>query len=485
VKGETIAMKRCLFILALSALLAAALSGCGGGAGTGSLTGYGRSASITFTVKWPQPSRVIPSKTKTIKIHIVGPEQFSLDVPPITHTAGKTTETVTVSNLPVGGLLITANAYPDPADPDLTNQGANANTSLASATIPFTTQAGSNNAIGLTMETTVDHLDIASSVAGGIPVGGTATLTATARDGSNNVVLVNPAKIQWSIAQGADASVVTLPATLTGLSITVTGAKEGQTALRAAYMETQARTVFGIGPISVTNLANAGNVTIPVSNAPTASQSVRVDLTDATNPQVTFSKVITSLTNGAGQAQFSLVPAGSYKVKATAFPNPDASGVAQAAGVLNPDANGNPTPLTIVAGPNPTTNPIALASTVQSLVITPQVLPVDDPGDNAYVVQAGGSPNSRTLNVTAYDQPGGKGNVVVISNSDVTWKSVDTTLATVTTPGQTTTVTGAAATATTNKSVNITATFAPKPAVTQTISIQVRTKTGSAHGIVQ
>ena len=104
---------------------------------------------------------------------------------------------VTFTNLKVGTLTLTGIAYPN-AD----------GTGIAQArgSTPVAIQSGQTATVTLTMNSTIDHLEITPDPAS-VAVGAIVGLTATAKDASGSVVLTTASKLQWDTGNHALATV--------------------------------------------------------------------------------------------------------------------------------------------------------------------------------------------------------------------------------------------------------------------------------------
>ncbi|HLY65359.1 MAG TPA: Ig-like domain-containing protein, partial [Chloroflexota bacterium] len=219
-------------------------SGCGSGSGssaTGSSAARG-DGRATFTVHWPTRSRLIPAASNSIVITLTRGSLFTTKQT-LARPAQGGTATATFAGLPVAALSATATAYP------------NANgtgTAQATATVTVTTQSGQTAQIGLTMETTITHIDLTPANPT-VAVNQALSMVATPRDAANNAVLVFPGNLQWSSGTKADATV-----TQAG---TVSGVQAGQSLISVTEAESHAS-----GSIEVTvTPTGAGSGSTPIS----------------------------------------------------------------------------------------------------------------------------------------------------------------------------------------------------------------------------
>lgn len=247
---------------ALATLLAlgvvAPLTGCGGGLGRP--FGGGVSAlpvsnvgRLQITVAWParKPTRLIPDASNSIVVDIKNAAGVSVAgfpkvlVRPADISGSGTTAvaTVTAGDLEVGRsaaaaeqYTITAVAYPNTTgDANPADVPQARGTGFASLWLNPTNPAQdhTSQSVGFTMDSTIVRLETTPEIGFPLRIGRTRTLTATAYDANDLVVLTTPGKIQWVTT---DSSVATLSST-TGQSIVVTAAAFGTTRISATETE--------------------------------------------------------------------------------------------------------------------------------------------------------------------------------------------------------------------------------------------------------
>ena len=176
---------RNFIIFMFAASIAFALSGCGGSGGSaraGSAKG-----SLTFTVKWPKKGRLIPYDSTYIVAVLTDASGATVGTQDLSYTNGAAYDSVTFSGVDAGAVTLTATAYPD------SSPGAVAQ---ATGSAPSTIVAGQTASVTVTMADTIDHLAITPAnptVRPGYPV----TLTMTAYDATNEVVLTSSHTISW------------------------------------------------------------------------------------------------------------------------------------------------------------------------------------------------------------------------------------------------------------------------------------------------
>ena len=225
-------MAACVAAVTLTLSLSSFLTGCGGssapaqnGSPTTPSTGSSR-GKATFTIVWPAPTRLIPSASNSITISLSGATTGAplfgtqtISRPP----SGQGTSTVTFENLEPRSLIATASAFP-------TTDGTGV--AQASGQVPLTIIADETAQASLTMNSTIDHLDVSppsiryylakrSGIIFGDPV------TVTARNAAGEVVLSSTANYTWTSSAPNNAFV--------------------------RLIGTEPR-IFAVGPVSVTTL---------------------------------------------------------------------------------------------------------------------------------------------------------------------------------------------------------------------------------------
>ncbi len=225
--------------------------GCGGGGnGTPSVTPVAtdRKGSATFRVTWPNRSRLIPAASNSISVVIkLGTTVVAQTLLPRPASGG--TSSASFATLPIGTLSATASAYPN-------TDGSG--TAQASATSPLVIQAGQNTSIGLTMNSTIDHLTLSPSPAVAI-VGTPLLMSVTAYDVNGNVVLLSSPKLQWASSSTNIATVSSI-GVVSGLvagtsTISVTDTESGKTASQLISARVISPITFGSPTLySVTNI---------------------------------------------------------------------------------------------------------------------------------------------------------------------------------------------------------------------------------------
>ena len=162
--------------------------GCGGSKAASSAT---RLATIKLMVEWPdrQVSRLIPYASESIKVTVTNSSGFVKSLVLVRPTA-----TLLMGDLPPGELQVQAVAYPtaNPGD----------DVAQAVATQMVTAVADQVFDLALTLASTVDHVAIGSSVTK-LRKGEETTMSVSAYDSSNRLVLTSPETWRWSTSNPA------------------------------------------------------------------------------------------------------------------------------------------------------------------------------------------------------------------------------------------------------------------------------------------
>jgi hypothetical protein len=198
------------------------LAGCGGGSNP-QLATTGGQGRATLTVAWPARTRLIPDASNSITV-IVHQGTTAVANQTLARPAAGGTSTASFTSLPTGTLSVTANAYPN-AD--------GTGVAQASATIPLVIVSNQTTSFSITMNSTIDHLDLTAPTAS-VNAGATLQVTATAKDASGAVVLTTPSRLTWaSSATGVatvDATGLVTGVTAGSTDISVTDTESGKAA---------------------------------------------------------------------------------------------------------------------------------------------------------------------------------------------------------------------------------------------------------------
>ncbi len=261
-------------------LSAALLAGCGGG---GSLlpavpTPPARplapaAGAAAFTVKWPDRSaslrlsRLIPAASNSIVLIV---KRGGTVV--ASQTLARPTVTLTLPNLPVGTLTVSAAAYPS-------SIGTGAVQASASASLVIT--SGQATPLTLTLADAISSIRV-TSASQSLPLGGTLALLATAYDTSGNVVLTG-GSISWTSSNTSVAS-ISSAGLVSGLaigsaSLTATDSESGVSGMFAANCVTSSP--FG-------GIAAAIPGTVQAENYDYGGEGVAYHDTDLGNNGITY-----------------------------------------------------------------------------------------------------------------------------------------------------------------------------------------------------
>jgi hypothetical protein len=225
-------MIRILAVMLVAFLFA--LPGCGGG------TSSSNTGRATLTIIWPNRNRLIPLASNSIQV-IFSRAGQALDSKTIPRPASGNQTQTTFTNLKTGTLTLVATAFPN-ADASGVSQ--------ATGTTPVTIVSGQTASVSLTMNSTIDHLDL-NNTSPTVTVGNTFQLIATAKDLAGNVVLTSPGKMQWS---SSDASVASVDSS--GL---VTGAKVGTATITILEAESGKSAMLSMTVLSTNVKFNPAN----------------------------------------------------------------------------------------------------------------------------------------------------------------------------------------------------------------------------------
>ncbi len=182
----------CLLLLGCALMLA----GCGGGSGgTGTSDPTRTQGTVQFSIVWPSPTRVIPAGAQSLTISISEGGTI-IQQQTVSRPQTGNTSTVFFRALPVGPATITIKAYPNPDGTGVVQGIGVQNVAII---------AGQTISTTVDINSTIDHLDFSPNPLA-IIVGQTAQLVVTAKDSSNNVVLVPPGNFVFSLDNGTLAT---------------------------------------------------------------------------------------------------------------------------------------------------------------------------------------------------------------------------------------------------------------------------------------
>ena len=230
--------------LLLLPLLVVGCGGGGGGGGSSPSAPTARGGRATLRMRWPKATdaRLIPLAAGSVTVTILRPDAGT----PITKTIarpadGGTSTTTTFAGLPYGDLPIRVEAFPT-ADGTGVAQARGAGTVTVGEDAP--------GEVSISLDSTVASLTISPDPLTLAP-GGTATLTASARDAAGVLVLLSAngrgERLAWSVD---DASVAKIEED--GPTATLTGLAGGATRVTASLVTTDGgASVSASAPLSV------------------------------------------------------------------------------------------------------------------------------------------------------------------------------------------------------------------------------------------
>ncbi|WP_309722227.1 hypothetical protein [Armatimonas sp.] len=221
------------------------LTGCGGGNNAASAVPAGRGGVLQFTIVWPESSRLIPSRTASVKLlfYVYGDNGPIYDrlykeqvVERFTGPGSTNTVMVTLSALPFGPARFVVSAHPSAGGLGIAQ---------ARGTADLVLRQDAVNNVSVTLASTISRVRFNRNN----PLPGRATsraedetislrlnevldLAASAEDADGNLVLTDPTKWVWESANGAVVSV-----TANGDTAQLRAVSNGSTTLKATESE--------------------------------------------------------------------------------------------------------------------------------------------------------------------------------------------------------------------------------------------------------
>jgi len=228
---------------------------------------------VSFTIAWPQSSRLIPLTAQSIGIVLLQPESPATVVakqlvarPP----EGQGTTVVSFVDLAPGELIARVGAYPN-----LDGSG----TPQATGQVLVLIQAGMTTSATLTMKSTVDRIGVSPTGPIALYTGDTAELIATAYDTANRIVLCSASTWTWAVDNESVVRIAAASptATLTGVgdgtgTVTVTEGESGKSGQVSVEVVTPAPDLM-VSPTSLDFGTTETQKTFTVSNVGTADLS--------------------------------------------------------------------------------------------------------------------------------------------------------------------------------------------------------------------
>jgi hypothetical protein len=215
-------------LLALGVLLA----GCGGREGAGPSTAISRGGKAVLNVIWPNRStRLIPNASNSLVVTLSQNGQTVATATIARPTSGKTTTQTAFTDLPIGSVNVSINAFPT-----ITGTGTPQAAGQGILTVPV----GTPGSVTVSLASTVASLGISSPQIA-VQLGHSETLTATAFDSSGNIVLLSAGggtdALSWS---SGTKSVATVSGT--GPTATLSGIANGMSLVTASIAVTDSGT---------------------------------------------------------------------------------------------------------------------------------------------------------------------------------------------------------------------------------------------------
>lgn len=277
-------MKRLSLLLCALPLLGAtvALTGCGGASSLSTAaTTTGRA---TLAITWPETTRLIPTAANSITVRFLQGSTV-VATQTVARPSSGNTSTVTFDSLPLGSLTVVASAYPN-AD--------GSGIAQASATTTAVIASGQTTTVGITMVSTISTLS-ASVGSSSLAQGATTSITANAKDASNNTVLISSGTLSYSSSNTAVAT-VSAAGVVTGVApgsatVTVTESESGKSA--TATLTVTAPVSVAITPTSAT-LSVRGTQSFSATVSNTTNQSVTWSVKESTGGSVSSTGLYTA-----------------------------------------------------------------------------------------------------------------------------------------------------------------------------------------------
>ena len=187
--------RRTLLMLASCSPLLSLLASCGGGQSTS----RSERGSVRFTVHWPEPSRLIPAATNSLRFVavVLHPPNGEIVSDRFVARQQQATSVLLLDDLPAVKVRIRVTAH---ASADGTG------TALAAGSVEVDVPEGAISGQGITLTSRVTEVRVTPAAAN-VAVGKIVRLTASAFDAQGNMVVIRPDQWQWSIAPGTIASI--------------------------------------------------------------------------------------------------------------------------------------------------------------------------------------------------------------------------------------------------------------------------------------
>ena len=185
-------MKHNLLLMAVCAAIALIL-GCGGG----SAPHVGQIGSATFRIIWPASTRLIPQASASVKIVVKDGEKV-VATRVVPRPTSSTFAVIKIENLPVKKLSHEVSAYPN-AD--------GTGVAQAQGTAVVEVKEDQDVAVTITLDSTIDHIDLTPNTNQLLDVGASLKLTAVPRNMAGDAVQIVPNSLNWTSSNAGVASV--------------------------------------------------------------------------------------------------------------------------------------------------------------------------------------------------------------------------------------------------------------------------------------
>ena len=200
--------------------------GCGG-AKTNPAPENSRSASVSFTVRWPERTRLIPLAAQSIRVQLRDARLQGLEffIDRLIPRPASGVSTLTFNDLPVQDITITVKAFDD----------ANGfGTELATGFIPVTLKKNQTIAVTLTLQSTIEQVKIFGNDGVTLRPGQQRTISAQALNSKGENVLVDSSAWEWTSSNTRNFTL-----TPSGDSATIAALSQGTATITLRDKESQ------------------------------------------------------------------------------------------------------------------------------------------------------------------------------------------------------------------------------------------------------
>jgi len=154
---------------------------------------------MTVRMVWPPRAgtRLIPAAANSITL-TVSRNSNVLTTKVVARPPGGGVSTIKVDQIPAGDVVIDASANPDAGGTGVAQAAGRANVKI---------ERDKDTKFTITMDSTIDRVEVTSAAGEIVQLGGSLQLTATPRDAQGSVVLVTPGSITWASSDDTVAPV--------------------------------------------------------------------------------------------------------------------------------------------------------------------------------------------------------------------------------------------------------------------------------------